>query len=499
MCRTNHRVSQVTGGVVLARSAIIGSIICLSYLLNLSYNIHIFYLRGVGDDPGWFAWLATHAYAWPMQNPPLLGGNFLSIHMSPIFFLSTALLHPFSGFPVAVRFCCFISLWSPLLWLALFLLLGRFPAIGFYQRCVVAVLLTFNGLMLSMVGFPHVEVLIPALGLLAMAVWLRVDSCRGWVLAVSLTLIFLAVREDGGLHLVLPLLAMIVVAYSARDRRTLRRLLALAAGSLITSVFALGVQAYGLPEGAHQLGNVYIGHPPFSQVSFGSIVRRLIYWATRREYIILPLLLMTATAVFCKREGRWLIDWRLLLGAAIAIPWLALSLIAASQLAGDLMSYYCFPLVFPVVWPLLLAQSGVVPSRRLLIIQTVMGSLSAGAMIVVGVLPFSGDGGLHDKAPWTNISPPSLESIRLTEEALSNRDGWLFDYGSSALVMGSLHPGQFRADLDFTEVEIREARGFIQFTNQPRFLAPRIELLHRVFQRCESVSGTALLICTRAP
>lgn len=476
------------------RPVIISFILIALYFINISYNITRFYKIGAGDDSGWFSWLASNAYHWPMNNPDLIGGNFLSTHMSIIFFVTTFLLQPFSDFPVAVRFCCFISIWAPLLWMALYLLLDRFN-ITFQQRCSVSILLTFNGLMLSMLGFPHIEILIPAFGLLAVALCLRAKSVLGWATVGIIALLALTIREDAGLHLFLVLVAMTLASMWVKDRLTMRRLLGLAAFFIAGSILTLWVQRQGLPSGGQQLGNVYFGHPALSNVTIKSLANRIMYWATRREYIFLPFMLLLFLGTFDFSKNRLL-----LLGPAISLPWLSLSLIAVGQQAGDLWSYYCFPLTLMFFWPLLLGQlKSQILNQRLLATQIGMGGLSTVAFIIVGLLPHVGDGGSHDKAPWTHLAPPSLSLIRQTEESLTNRDGWLFDYGAAALVFGSLRSGQFRSGLVYEELDIKAARGFIRFIIEPNFLASEISTLEHVFPVCTTIEGTVMEICTRAP
>jgi hypothetical protein len=153
--------------------------------------------------------------------------------------------------------------------------------------------------------------------------------------------------------------------------------------------------------------------------------------------------------------------------------------------------------VFMVLWPLLLGQVEPSALRQLLLVQIVMGALTTAAFVAVGLLPHVGEGGSHDKAPWTHLLPPSPTSIRLTEKSLTNRDGWLFDYGAAALVFGSLRPGQFRAGLAFDDADMKRARGFIRFNTEPMFVAPQVAALQRVFPRCSPVEDTVLQICTR--
>jgi hypothetical protein len=119
--------------------------------------------------------------------------------------------------------------------------------------------------------------------------------------------------------------------------------------------------------------------------------------------------------------------------------------------------------------------------------------------VAVGVAPNVGDGGSHDRAPWTHLVPPSPATIRLTEAALTDRDGWLFDYGAAALAIGALRPGQFRAGLAFSDAEIAAARGFVRFDTEPRYLAAAMARLDQAFPVCAALSNTALRVCVRAP
>ncbi len=466
----------------MARLAGVVTCLLLAYALPAGYFLHVFYLRGVGDDSGWFAWLATHAHEWRVANPPLIGGYFVATHMSPVFLVTTALLAPLAALPVAVRFCLLLALWGPLLWLGVFLLAER---LAFARRCALALLLTFNGIALAWLGFPHVEALIPALGLLAIALWLRARTAIGWGLAAAALLLALSVREDAGLHLAIAVMAMAWVRPGAR-------VFALAGLCVLGAGLALWGQHQALPAGRALLGEVYLGHPPLAHLSAEGLAGRLLHWATRRQYILLPLLAL----LLC---GLWLPprDRRLLAGVAIALPWLGLALVAASTQAGDLVSYYGFPLVFMLCWPLLLARMD--PRVPVMGVQAAMGALSLLAFVVVGVLPAAvvGGGGLHDRAPWRHVLPPAPDTIRRTEAALAGRTGWLFDYGTAALAFGALAPGQFRPGLDYGEAELAAAPGFVRFAPQLPALAPQMARMTRAFPACAPVEGTALLLCTR--
>ena len=70
------------------------------YTLYLSYNLEYFYVRGAAIyDAGWRAWLSVHATSWAMPNPPLIGGDFLGNHVTPLFYLTSAIARILPAMP----------------------------------------------------------------------------------------------------------------------------------------------------------------------------------------------------------------------------------------------------------------------------------------------------------------------------------------------------------------------------------------------------------------
>ena len=79
---------------------------------------------------------------------------------------------------------------------------------------ILSVLCAANGISLATIGFPHIEIAIPALILLILACWTRGYRRLAWMLVPLL----LMIREDAGLHL-----AIIVALFAIwrwRARRT---------------------------------------------------------------------------------------------------------------------------------------------------------------------------------------------------------------------------------------------------------------------------------------
>ena len=186
----------------------------------------------------------------------------------------------------------------------------------------------------------------------------------------------------------------------------------------------------------------------------------------------------------------------LLIGIAIALPWLALSLVAAVPLAGDLLDYYCFPLLFAFFWPLFLAETLNAP--QLMKIQIVMGAASTAAFILFGLLPFVGDAGLHDRAPWSHLVPPRSGLIAATQTALANNPHAILDDGAATLAIARLRPGQFSANDAFTPAQIMAARTYIHFTTAPaQYISGQAHALAMIFPDCHHIPSTRLEICKK--
>jgi len=81
------------------------------------------------------------------------------------------------------------------------------------------------------------------------------------------------------------------------------------------------------------------------------LVHRALRLGQNRSYIYLPPLVTILLAI-------WLRNLGLALGPLAGIPWMALSLVAVSPVAGELMSYYGFPLMIGLCWPMLACQPG---------------------------------------------------------------------------------------------------------------------------------------------
>ncbi len=416
-------------------------------LLATNYTLNRFYELGAAMwDSGWFAHLATHG----LRNPPAIGGLFLNDHMSLVLGL-LALIHQLTPETAApVHFAFTQGVWFGTIGLAASLCL--MPHLPKPAALALALLAAMNGISLATIGFPHIEIAIPALILLMLALWVRGHRLASWLVLPLL----LSVREDAGLHLA-TIFALIALWRwrHAGDGRAARGEALLAATAIAASLALLGVQEALFVTGEDQLHDTYLGEPALAHLSWQFVWHRIYRLGQNRSYIYLPFLLTLAVAL---RQR----SWALALGPLAGIPWVALALIAKSHAAGELMSYYGFPLMIGLCWPMVAA------SRFFARPDPSIPLRLAASNVVLSIVLFAFSGGMHDRRPWESFGPPNLARIAATEAALDDITThratigpFLIDDAVGALRPAAFTSGELRMLLAFTPAEIHAAESFI--------------------------------------
>jgi len=206
---------------------------------------------------------------------------------------------------------------------------------------VLAIAFAFNGVALAAARNPHFEMLIIGAGLLFFTALVR----KKYVLAGIFFCLCLLTREDAGFDL-FALLAADASANMLKSGKFVvqRPLFAFAACALFYSVAVLAVERAFLP-GDHALTRVYLGSPPFHDLSWCELTNRLAFFAAYRLYIFLPAYVAFLWGV-AKRMPE------IYAGFVAVLPWLGLNWLAVSPIASTLSNYYSFPVIFSLFWPL---------------------------------------------------------------------------------------------------------------------------------------------------
>lgn len=340
-----------------------------------------FYISGAYFfDSGWFAHTAWRS-DWPLQAPdghPWGEFSYLRQHMALWFVPLTWLSQIAPGGPAD-----FMAWWFAAIYVAAFFVgfivlarvvqgLGLRSGVAAFVSLVGALAFTFNGMAVETLLYPHPEVLV-SLGVIAV---LAAGVAKAWRWAAGFAAITLLVRTDAGFHIAVFSAAVAGAALAGpvlqdwRSRRlgvaAVRTVLAkehavsialLGAGAaLIASIALYAVQSTAIPGGT-QFRDIYSGDPFFAHVTLARLADRIGVMITDRMYIwpgvfaCLAAFAVTRSAIF-------------LFGALAIIPWTLINAAAISGAASTLFSYYAFPFIVTLAWPLIFAPMVTDVARR---------------------------------------------------------------------------------------------------------------------------------------
>ncbi len=406
-----------TGPIVTARWEDVGVAAAAMVAVGIPFvafaNLVLFHFYTRGSfvlDSGLLASLMWHSDIALTQPASLGGGSFFGTHVSLLFLAASALSW---CLPLSMPqfFAGIVGFSHALLALAVFWLLvegfGLRRGVGPWIAALAALGFAFSGLAIAIARYPHFETLIAAFFLL-FAVARVLGHSR---LAVVFFVLGLATREDAGFHYVavLGLLVALNVAYGVPLRRQ-RVELSFALAALFYAIAVMAGQRLVFPE-TSAFARVYLGDPPLAHLSAGLIAQRVLFLLIGRPYLLYPALGACLWALRARNPC-------IMLGFVAGIPWLLVHLLAKSPLAGVLVSYYAFPFLIALAWPLV----AVMRQRQ----RT--GNAGDPTSVVVGfaallVLSFVPGIGIHDPGqlplPRAFWDPPSRAQQAATDRAVA--------------------------------------------------------------------------------
>lgn len=234
-----------------------------------------------------------------------------------------------------------------------------------------ALAFAFNVVALDTLMYPHPEILIP---FVIIALLLAIVAHRRFW-SVLLLIFALSLRTDVGFHVFLFAAGAGIGLWLDGHRNAdahsalIRRLIAVAAISFGYSALAYGVQALFLP-GGRQFSAIYLGEPPLSHVAIERIFDRAsALFLTGKAFIFTGFVLCLSCTVLTRR-------WIYVLGAMAGLPWALVNLLAASEAASSFFTYYAFPFVVLLLWPLVFGRLENVRRKAVLVASLVALAIS---------------------------------------------------------------------------------------------------------------------------
>lgn len=294
-------------------------------------------------DSGWYSAIVWRRGAVP-ANPPAAHPipSFFGIHVS--FAVSIAsLLSYLSPVGRVGWFCAFQAVIYAPLGAVVALLDGDLRAsrsgrdIG--RVGLVSLVFTLNGEVLSCLGYPHFEILIPA----ALCIMLAALATGRTTLAWFAMACALGTREDGGLHAALFLSAVLVSDWTGRPfvapRATVLKM------AFVAFFFSVGCFAFqkAFFVTANLFHEEYLGTPIYGHVTGPEMLLRARGFFERVGFLWAPMLVTVAIAVRA-RDPRYLLGW------VVELPWLLLNFFAAQHDKAMFFVYAGFPFVTSLFW-----------------------------------------------------------------------------------------------------------------------------------------------------
>ncbi|MGA3002955.1 MAG: hypothetical protein ABSE20_14660 [Acetobacteraceae bacterium] len=401
-------IGRFPSSIALAASVVFGVPFALFYRLILFH----FYVRGSFLlDTGLLASLMWHNTA-ALTVPASTGGfSFFEQHVSPILVLVSAVSY-WLPLTMPQLFAAFVGLCHGILALAVLWLLvsgyglrrGRPLALA----ALASVAFAFNGQAIAIVRYPHFE----TFGAACLLLFFVALVLERRIIAVVAFLFAIATREDVGLHAFGFLAVWVSLNWlQGVPWRQSRWIIGFAIAGLVYSSSVLLLQHHAFPN-ASSFGRVYLGDPPWSQVSVGLVADRLLGWVWLHCAIIVPAAAAVAWSV--RTHNPYIV------AAYIAcLPWALLHLLAASDLAGLMFGYYAYPFLIALAWPSL----AVLIQHRQQPAVTVQPTAAAVCLLGMTALSLIPVGGAYNPGwitlPEAFVRPPSATQQALTDRAVA--------------------------------------------------------------------------------
>lgn len=323
------------------RRALLAAVMGVPLVAYFTQTLRAFYVQGaMWGDAGTIAFVMWHN-GLLLKGPLGWGGeSYLPTHMALVFWITSGLswLLPLSCVQFFALYCGVVQ---AVMALAVYVVLPKERAWQQAGAAVLAIAFAFNGIALAAARNPHFELLIPAAGALFLA-----GLARGWpVVAWMAFVLCLMTREDAGLDLFFVLAAVaLALRLQGVALAKLRAVMGFALVALGYALVILVVQHRFCP-GGHALKGVFLGDRPFAGITPLVLAGRLTFYLIYRLYVVLPIAVAVGLAL------RWR-DPQFIAGYVGCLPWAVLSFLAVSPYAGTLSSYYAFPFIFGMFWPL---------------------------------------------------------------------------------------------------------------------------------------------------
>jgi hypothetical protein len=437
-----------------------------SYVLNQVYNSGATLL-----DVGWFTYLISSGYNWPLTNPEVLhnthlGKTFFYTHFSPFFIFFSFLYENFFYFlSPSFYFALFVGSMHALISFSIFLFsINVLKSININRLIlilIISILTSFNGQSLAMIGFPHIEIAIPSLIILFLVFF----YIKNTFLAIFVFIVLLTIREDAGFHLFS--LIFIMSLFLCIQEKSLKvidkKLVTYALVAFCYSVITILIQKLYFAGTDNALERIYLGTPIFAHITYDLIVQRLNFLFENREYLYLPLF-FTFLISFLTRNIVFLTSF------FATLPWIILSFFAVNSMHSSFSNYCIFPFIIIICWPLL--SFLILSKKNMIYFSQKFYFFIFFFTILISIIGFPNNKGNEDAKPWNNFIFTDFKEIVATQSFIQNFKTYnksfgniVVDEASSVLLTKYLKPNSYVYLNNFSKEQKNNTDTFIFFKN----------------------------------
>jgi len=207
---------------------------------------------------------------------------------------------------------------------------------------LAGIMFTFSGFIIAMLGYPHLEVLYVAFGLVFLVLLLRGRTAA----ATGFFVLACGMREDAGFHLTAILCAFWIASYARPHLAVFRRrFLVFMALSFFSSVLLLVIQKFsfpfppGVPSG---LSIAFLGGNG-AKTTWHVLAERLGAVTHKGALLVAPVALTCVWAAVRR-------DWLPVLGWLVYMPWFLLNFLSNDPARQIMILYHGFPFFLTLAW-----------------------------------------------------------------------------------------------------------------------------------------------------
>ena len=341
----------------LENISIFGGIFLVILSRILWMNRHYYISGGYIMDTAWYAHLISNV-SYKLTNPSVISnGNpvsYYNTHISPGFFLYS-LLSPFKNLSYPNQLGIFLGLFQSLTFPLLYFSIKRsFKNVNKLSVYTFSFIFTICSVPERLVSYPHPEIIIPILICFSLYFFTK----REIKLSIITGLISCLFREDAGLHLALVYFVLIFYFYFFEKLRPeyKDKISFYKKYSIISFITGLSVALSSILvqktffNADSALTRIYLGEPPFSHITFNSLIERLGNFSSSYLWFIIPFLIYYLISIFSR-------NILFIIGFISCVPWFTLNFLALGGVASKFELYYGFPFLIAILFPFITVNS----------------------------------------------------------------------------------------------------------------------------------------------